>query len=554
MTNRIIILALSIYALSTTAVADTKHARINKSLAIYTDALRQLDINYVDTINYELLTETSINAMLKQIDPYTVYIPESQTDDLKFMTTGAYGGIGAVISERNGLVQISDPYEGMPAQRNDVRAGDYILSIDGKRVKGYSVSQVSALLKGKTGEAIKITLQRGDEKKVLKKEFLREEIQIHPVAYYELLPNNVGYLKLTEFTDKAAAEFKKAMADMNKNSELESLVIDLRNNGGGIIDEAVKILSLFVPKGTEVVSTRGRNGEESHVYKTTTDPLYPQLRIAVLTNGMSASASEIVAGALQDLDAAVLIGERTFGKGLVQSIQALSHNAGYLKVTTAKYHIPSGRCIQAIDYQKRGANGNAMRVPDSLTTEFKTRNGRIVRDGGGIQPDIDMTQAEKLNIVYYLYIQHKFFDFATLYKNKHASISPAAEFEVTPQILAEFEEYLNDQKFTYTSETQRQFKRLLEVASVESIDSIAQAEFDALKLKIEPNISRSLALNVDEVKLILGSEIVKRYYYQKGETAYMLRHDKEFDKATEILSNEHVYHGLLRGKVKRLRK
>ena len=332
---------------------------------------------------------------------------------------------------------------------------------------------------------------------------------------------------------------------MSKTEKINSLVIDLRNNGGGIIGEAVKILSYFVPKGTEVVSTKGKNGEVGHVYKTTTDPLYPDVKLAVLTNQQSASASEIVAGALQDLDAAVLIGERTFGKGLVQSIQPIQYN-GFLKVTTAKYYIPSGRCIQAIDYQHRNENGSAMRVPDSLTSEFKTKKGRIVRDGGGISPDVLMNQKEQISISYYLFLQYKFFDFATIYKQKNPIIAPAAEFEVSDAILADFEKYLIEQKFTYTSETEKQFSQLMDIAKYESMDSIAKVEFAALKEKLKPNISQSLQIHKEEIKKLLGAEIVKRYYFQRGETEFMNRYDLFLEKAKEILSDEEKYNALLK--------
>ncbi len=511
--------------MSNAVLAESKHTRINKNLTIYTDVFRQLDMHYVDTLNYEELTRASINAMLKTVDPYTVYIPKSETDDLMFMTTGAYGGIGAVISNRNGRVQIADPYEGMPAQVNDVRAGDYILSVDGKSTKGMNVSEVSALLKGKPHEKIRLTLEREGEKKPIKKEFERKEIQIHPVGYYSFIEKNVGYIQLNEFTDKAASEVKGALKALEQQDSIHTLALDLRDNGGGIIDEAVKILALFLPKGTEVVSTRGRNGEVTRRYKTTTEPLYPNMKLYVLTSRVSASASEIVAGALQDLDAATLIGERTFGKGLVQSIRPMSYD-GHLKVTTAKYYIPSGRCIQAIDYKHGAGDRHARRIPDSLTTEFKTKKGRIVRDGGGVSPDIEITEKEELNIVYYLFMEHKFFDFATRYKMQHASIAPAGEFEVSDALLAEFEQYLTDEKFTYTSETEKQFAQLLEVAGYEGLDSIAKVEFDALREKLKPDISRSIAMNKEKIKQFLGTEIVKRYYFQKGETEFLLRDDK----------------------------
>ena len=376
---------------------EQKEFRINKNLTIYNDVMRQLDLNYVDTLNYDQMVKTSIDAMLGKLDPYTVYLPEDKTEDLQFMTTGAYGGIGAVISQRNGKSYITDPYEGMPAQRNDVRAGDIILEIDGKSTKGKTLNEVSNMLRGKPHDKIRLKLERYGEKKPIIREFERETIQINPVGYAGIVANGTGYVQLNEFTDKAATEFKAAVNRMVKSDSISALVIDLRDNGGGIIDEAIKIVGYFVPKGTEVVSTKGKITSTERVYKTTTEPIYPDMKLAVLTNRASASASEIVAGAMQDLDRAVLIGERTFGKGLVQNIRPISYD-GHLKITTAKYYIPSGRCIQAIDYSHRNEDGSVGRVPDSLTHVFHTKNGRIVRDGGGISPDIDIKPKEGINI------------------------------------------------------------------------------------------------------------------------------------------------------------
>ena len=335
-------------AISLPAIAqEQKEFRINKNLTIYNDVMRQLDLNYVDTLNYDQLVKMSIDAMLSKLDPYTVYLPEDKTEDLQFMTTGAYGGIGAVISQRNGKSYITDPYEGMPAQRNDVRAGDIILEIDGKTAKGRTLNEVSNMLRGKPHDKIRLKLERYGEKKPIIKEFERETIQINPIGYASIVANGIGYIQLNDFTDKAATEFKAAVNKMVQSDSIHALIIDLRDNGGGIIDEAIKIVGYFVPKGTEVVSTKGKLASTERVYKTTTEPIYPDMKLAVLINRASASASEIVAGAMQDLDRAVLIGERTFGKGLVQNIRPISYD-GHLKITTAKYYIPSGRCIQQL--------------------------------------------------------------------------------------------------------------------------------------------------------------------------------------------------------------
>lgn len=532
-------------AISLPAIAqEQKEFRINKNLTIYNDVMRQLDLNYVDTLNYDQLVKMSIDAMLSKLDPYTVYLPEDKTEDLQFMTTGAYGGIGAVISQRNGKSYITDPYEGMPAQRNDVRAGDIILEIDGKTTKGRTLNEVSNMLRGKPHDKIRLKLERYGEKKPIIKEFERETIQINPIGYASIVANGIGYIQLNDFTDKAATEFKAAVNKMVQSDSIHALIIDLRDNGGGIIDEAIKIVGYFVPKGTEVVSTKGKLASTERVYKTTTEPIYPDMKLAVLINRASASASEIVAGAMQDLDRAVLIGERTFGKGLVQNIRPISYD-GHLKITTAKYYIPSGRCIQAIDYSHRNEHGSVGRVPDSLTHVFHTKSGRIVRDGGGISPDIDIKPKEGINITYYIYIQNMHFDFATKYVAEHPTIATPDKFSISKEDYKAFEDFLKEKDFHYTTETEKFYEQLLDLASYEGLDSIARPEFEALKQKLTPDISQALVTYKDDITDLLNMEIIKRYYFQKGEVQYSLRHDKELQKAKEILNDDTQLNELL---------
>ncbi len=532
-------------AISLPAIAqEQKEFRINKNLTIYNDVMRQLDLNYVDTLNYDQLVKMSIDAMLSKLDPYTVYLPEDKTEDLQFMTTGAYGGIGAVISQRNGKSYITDPYEGMPAQRNDVRAGDIILEIDGKTTKGRTLNEVSNMLRGKPHDKIRLKLERYGEKKPIIKEFERETIQINPIGYASIVANGIGYIQLNDFTDKAATEFKAAVNKMVQSDSIHALIIDLRDNGGGIIDEAIKIVGYFVPKGTEVVSTKGKLASTERVYKTTTEPIYPDMKLAVLINRASASASEIVAGAMQDLDRAVLIGERTFGKGLVQNIRPISYD-GHLKITTAKYYIPSGRCIQAIDYSHRNEDGSVGRVPDSLTHVFHTKSGRIVRDGGGISPDIDIKPKEGINITYYIYIQNMHFDFATKYVAEHPTIATPDKFSISKEDYKAFEDFLKEKDFHYTTETEKFYEQLLDLASYEGLDSIARPEFEALKQKLTPDISQALVTYKDDITDLLNMEIIKRYYFQKGEVQYSLRHDKELQKAKEILNDDTQLNELL---------
>jgi len=472
--------------------------------------------------------------MLEKLDPYTVYLPEEETDDLTFMTTGEYAGIGAVITKKDKDVCISEPYEGKPAQKNGVRAGDIILQVDGKDVTGLSVNDVSALLKGTPNTTIKLKLNRPGEKKPLEISFLREKIQMNPVAYSAIISDKVGYVMLSEFTDRAAIELKDAISELVKQHQIESLVLDIRNNGGGLIDEAVKIVGYFVPKGTDVVTTKGKNKEADRTYKTPAEPVFPQMKLVVLANRSSASASEILAGSIQDLDRGVIVGERTFGKGLVQNIRPISYG-GHLKVTTAKYYIPSGRCIQAIDYSHRNEDGSVGHIPDSLTSEFRTKNGRKVRDGGGIVPDTLTKDERKLNIAYYIFAQNLYFDYATLYVQKHPKIASPEEFNLSDADFKSFTDYLIEKKFTYTTQTEKYYKELLEMAKYEGLDKRANDEFTALKTKLMPDISKSIEENKAEIAELLSLEIIKRYYYQKGEIRYSLRTDKDLKAAIELL-------------------
>ncbi len=538
------VICLLVITLNVVKSETSKTFSISKNLTIFNSVLRELDLYYVDTLNYDKLMKTAVDNMLAELDPYTVFMPEEETSDLKFMTTGEYAGIGSLIMKTGDYVTISEPYEGMPAQKNDLRAGDEILEIDGVDVKNFSVSKVSEMLKGQPNTEIKIKIQRYGEKKPLVKVFKREKIQINPVSYSKVLENNIGYVMLSEFTDKSADELKLAVNEMVKQNQITSLIIDLRNNGGGLIDEAVKILGYFLPKGTEVVRTKGKNQQDERVYKTPSNPIFPDMKLAVITNRSSASASEILAGAIQDLDRGVIIGERTFGKGLVQNIRSIGYG-GHLKVTTAKYYIPSGRCIQALDYSHRNEDGSVGRVPDSLTSVFTTLNGRKVRDGGGIVPDRITKDDRKLNIAYYIYSQNRYFDFATRYCATHASISKPSEFVLSDEDFNAFKDYLKEVNFNYTTQTEKYFQELKDVANFEGLDSIAKSEFEALKLKITPDISKNINDNKSEIEELLSLELIKRYYFQKGEIEYSLRSDKDLKAAIEILKDKDVYAQLL---------
>lgn len=525
---------------------DEKYFKINKNLSVFNSILRELDAYYVDTLNYDKVVLTGINSMLSSLDPYTVYMPEEMNDDLKMMTTGEYAGIGALIMQKDGRVVISEPYEGMPAQKNGLLAGDVILEVDGVSATGKTTAQVSEMLKGKNGTEITIKIERWNEKKPIVKKFIRENIQFNPVTYYAVLGNGVGYLMLNDFTDKAALEFKNAVNDMMKTGQIKSLIVDVRNNPGGLVDEAVKIMGYFVPKGTSIVSTKGRNFETDRTYKTPSDPVFPEMKLAVMVNRGSASASEILAGALQDLDRGIVIGERTFGKGLVQSIRPVGYG-GNIKVTMAKYYTPSGRCVQALDYSHRNEDGSVGRIPDSLTTAFKTANGRIVRDGGGVLPDSVTTDSRKLNIAYYILMQNHYFDYATRYAQKHKSISSPDKFSLTDAEFNDFVNYLvNEKKFTYTTQTENYFKQLAEVAQFEGFDQTAKAEFDALKARLMPDVEKNIHDNRKEIEEMLTVEIIQRYYFQKGQVQYMLKDDTDLKVATDFLKNNSRYNQVLK--------
>jgi len=519
--------------------------RISKNLTIFNSVFRDLDLFYVDTLSYDKMVKATIDNMLEKLDPYTVYLPEEETDDLTFMTTGEYAGIGAVIAKSDKGILISEPYEGKPAQRNGVRAGDIILQIDGKNVTGLTVSEVSAMLKGTPNTTIKLKLERPGEKNPLEISFLREKIQMNPVSYSAVVSDKVGYVMLNEFTDRAAIELKDAISELVKQHQIESLVLDIRNNGGGLIDEAVKIVGYFVPKGTDVVTTKGKNKEADRTYKTPTEPIFPQMKLVVLANRSSASASEILAGSLQDLDRAVIVGERTFGKGLVQNIRPISYG-GHLKVTTAKYYIPSGRCIQAIDYSHRNEDGSVGHIPDSLTSEFKTKGGRKVRDGGGIVPDTLTKDERKLNIAYYIFAQNLYFDYATLYVQKHPKIVSPTEFSLSDADFKSFTDYLIEKKFTYTTQTEKYYKELFDMAKLEGLDKRANVEFEALKTKLMPNIAKSIEENKSEISDLLSVEIIKRYYFQKGEIQFSLRTDKDLKVAVELLKSQGKFEKMLK--------
>ncbi len=528
---------------------DQRNFEIVKNLDIFYTLFRELNSYYVDDTNPEKLIKTGIDNMLESLDPYTTYIPEDDMEDFNFMTTGEYGGIGSIISKSGDYIVIAEPYEGFPAQKAGLVAGDKLLEIDDKSVVGKKSSEVSDLLKGPTNTPLKLKVERPGESKPITINLIREKISINPVPYYGMLNDKTGIIILSNFTQNCSAEVAKAFKDLKENQGAQSIIFDLRGNPGGLLDDAVKIVNLFVDKGSDVVSTRGKVTQWDKTYKATTEPLDTIMPIAVLISRGSASASEIVSGSLQDLDRAVLIGQRSFGKGLVQSTRNLSYNAK-LKVTTAKYYIPSGRCIQAVDYSHRNDDGSVGLVPDSLISEFKTKGGRSVYDGGGISPDIKVDQLKYKNITFALVAQNMIFDYTTQFVLKHPEIESPETFTISDETYNEFINFVAAKDdFTYTSATEEALKELEETAKKEKYYDKSKDEFEALKNLLKLDVKEDMNLFRNEIEGFLANEIVKRYYYQKGAIQYSLKDDKEVEKAIEVLNDSAEYNGLLNGSI-----
>ncbi|MGL5014934.1 MAG: S41 family peptidase [Bacteroidales bacterium] len=538
-------IAISLFTSNAYGQKEEKHNfDITKNLDIFHSLVRETNMFYVDSIQPEKMIRKGIDAMLYSLDPYTNYIPESDMEDFKFMTTGEYGGIGSMIMARDGGVFISEPYEGMPALTYGLKAGDQILEIDGVSMKDKQVSDASNLLKGEANTKIIIKILPYGETTPKDIEVKRQKIQLSSIPYSGLIDEKKGYIQISQFTDKTGEEFKDAFLKLKNEKGIESLVIDLRENGGGIMEEAIKIVNFFTPRGKEVVSTRGKVKQWDRVYKTTLEPIDTIMPIAILVNKGSASASEILSGALQDMDRAVVMGQRTFGKGLVQTTRNLSYNTT-LKVTTAKYYTPSGRCVQAINYAHRNADGSVGAIPDSLTNIFHTANGRTVRDGGGVTPDITLKATESPNILYYLMSDFIIFDYASIYRAKNPTIAPANSFEISDQEYKEFAEYVKSKNFTYDRQSEKVLTQLKDVAKFEGYFDEAKAEFDALEAKLQHNLDHSLETFKEEIKQFLGDEIVKRYYYQRGSAAFLLRFDPEVKSVIELLNEPNKYNETL---------
>jgi len=522
---------------------DDRNFQIAKNLDIFNSIVKELDMFYVDTIDPNKTIREGIDNMLYSLDPYTVYYPENDQDELEMMVKGSYGGIGSLIryNPKSKYTVIAEPYEGMPAAESGLKAGDLLLEIDGKDLKGNS--DVSTLLRGQVGTSFKLKVQRPGVKEPLEFNIVRRSIQMPTIPYYGVMDSQVGYINLSSFSGNPSKDFKKAFLDLKKQG-ITSLVIDLRNNGGGLLDQAVEIVNMFVPRGKTIVTTKGKIKQASNTYKTLREPLDTDIPIAVLVNSGTASSSEILSGSLQDLDRAVIVGNRTYGKGLVQVPRSLPYG-GNLKITTSKYYIPSGRCVQAIDYAHRNEDGSVARIPDSLTTVFHTAAGREVRDGGGVSPDIEVKQERLPNILFYLVRDNLIFDYATDYCLKHPAIASAKEFELTDADYEEFKNKVKGADFKYDQQSEKILNTLKEAAEFEGYMKDASDEFKTLENKLKHNLDRDLDYFSKDIKKMIAEEIIKRYYYQEGAIIQQLKDDKDLDEAVKVLTNPERYQQIL---------
>ena len=523
---------------------ENKNSKISRNLEVFNDIYKQLDLFYVDSLDADTVIEWGIRSMLRQVDPFTDYYPEND-DELRQMATGKYAGIGSVVRfhKKKDRVVISEPYEGTPSQLAGVKAGDVIMSIDGTDVKGLPVAKVSDMLRGEAGTTFELRVLRPGEEKERSFKITRQTIQQPQVPYYGLVRPGVGYVMLTGFTEGASREVRHALLDL-RGQGATRLILDLRENPGGALTEAVNIANLFVPKGTKVVYTKGKMASTNRDYYTAKEPVDSLMPLAVLVDGGSASSSEIVAGCLQDMDRAVVIGARTYGKGMVQMIRELPYH-GNLKITTSRYYIPSGRCIQAYDYRHLNADGSVGTVPDSLTKVFYTKGGRPVRDGGGVTPDVKVRPDSLPTLIYDLVSSEVIFDFATQYAAAHSSVAPAGEIELNDEEYAQFVEFVKKEGFTYNRRSDEVLDLLKDVAKREGYLEAAQAEFKALEAKFSNDLATDLMRFRKEIEPYVCDEIVHRYYHQKGFVKQQLRGDSCVEKALQILSNPEAYKKIL---------
>jgi carboxyl-terminal processing protease len=536
--KRLLVLGSVILVMFVSSAFVNNYFEISKNMEIFTSLYRELNIYYVDETQPGGLMKTGIDAMLRSLDPYTVYYPESKIEDYRFMTTGHYGGIGAIVQQINDEIVIAEPQEGFSAQKAGLQAGDVVLKIDGQEVGGRTIPELGEILKGQAGTEVTITVRRPYVDQILDIKVVRDDVKIPDVPFYAMLDDKTGYIKLTGFTRTASSDVRNAFKDLKDKQGMQQLIFDLRGNGGGLLAESVNIVNFFVPKGSEIVSTKGKLEEWNRTHMALNEPLDTNIPIVVLIDGGSASASEIVSGAIQDFDRGVLIGSLSYGKGLVQQTKDLAYNTK-LKLTVAKYYIPSGRCIQKLDYSHRNEFGEVDAVPDSLIKAFTTLGGRTVQDGRGIMPDIEVTLDEASNILKGLVLNHVIFDFATKYHHDHDSIADPASFRLTEQEYKAFEEFALSRSFEYNSATERYFEKLKEMAMAEKYYDGSEAQFEALQKSIAPEKSRDLQKFSDQIKRELELEIVLRYTYQTGKIRNALSNDPFVDEAMSVFNTSY---------------
>lgn len=539
-----IVLALFTACAMLPASAQSEHNfEAAKNLDIFNALYKELDLYYVDTLDAQKLVRAAIDGMLDELDPYTEFYSAKTREDLKQMATGKYAGIGAIIqyNKKTDRCVIGDPFEGMPAAEAGLRAGDVILSIDGKdtgvrgdRDAGDYSQSVSDALRGEPGSSFEIRVQRPGTAEPLTLTLVRRTIAVPAITYYGMVDATTGYILLSEYTENCARNVRRAVVDL-KQQGMTRLILDLRNNGGGLMDEAVKLVNLFLPKGKEVLHTRGKIEQMNQTYKTTDDPLDLDMPLVVLVNGSTASAAEITSGALQDYDRAVIMGNRTYGKGLVQQPRELPYGT-QMKLTTSKYFIPSGRCVQAYDFKNRNEDGSPKHLPDSLCHEFRTVAGRVVRDGGGITPDVAVPADTLSGIASYLLYSDALFDYCNNYRNSHDTLATPERFRLTDEEYGRFKAFVEQSDFTYDRETKSLLARLKKAARLEGTADSAQAEFQALEAKLSPNLSADLDRHKNEITRIVSTELIRRYYYAAGVAQYYMQDDKVVARAVELLN------------------
>ena len=541
----LVISVVSVIALFSFVKPQERYFEIVKNLDIFATLFKEVNTYYVDEVNPNKMIEVGIDAMLSNLDPYTNYIPEDAIEDYRTLTTGEYGGIGALIGKRDGKNMVIMPYKGFPAEKAGLKIGDEIIKINDIAVKDKSTSEVSKLLKGQSGTDITLEIKRYKQEKSLTFTMERQKIIIDNVPYYGMVTEDVGYLKLSDFTTNASKEVKNAINSL-KSEGAEKIILDLRDNPGGLLNEAVSISNIFIPKGSEVVSTKGKVKDWNKVYRALDNPLDTDIPLAILTNSRSASASEIVAGVIQDYDRGVLVGQRTFGKGLVQATRPLTYNS-QLKVTTAKYYIPSGRCIQAIDYSHRNEDGSVGKIPDSLRTEFKTTNGRVVFDGGGVDVDIKVDELDLAPVTISLVTKSLLFDYATQYFYAHDKIESPEDFKLSDEEYNKFLSWISDKDYSYKTRAESRLNDLEKVFEKEKFYAEAKSSIKALNEEIQNNKKNDLQEYKGEIKEYLEEEIVSRYYLEDGAIQASFDFDPDVKEAVSVLNDPAKYKKLLEG-------